>query len=667
MTASQPPENTGIPPASTAVPWAGKDCPASANGWPGSSISRALHRLERIGSWRGWAPVGLLLILGWALYIRLHQLDVFFPGLYKDEADTGDEALFFFHAYKLSDLFTVGTWGGVSRFQWFLTAGFLKLAGANAYGLRLFNVVLSLVGLPIVYGIARKMRMRPFAALIAVFLLATLHWTLSESRMGWPNPIVLLTVPVEVLLAILAMNAGKEWRIGRWVALGLWTVFMLWGFIGAHPVFVAIALWGIWLMATAGLLPWLWRRARPGQAPAEPMPPGDIATGAWRFHPRILLGAALTLSICVAGLLPWVPYYRANPLMLNLRARQTCIYCPGLDVRPEACATDYMNDPAKHPHWPEAYCKWRAAHPNLPSDPLTILKTNIPLALGMFTKTGESDDAAFNICGQPQLSRLTGILFLAALGWMLLRGALTLAMPRLRPWRRPTDSLLLLWMGAFLLFAEALTMPMPKASHGLPLVPALCLIIGQGASDAFAGAAWVRRRGLTALAPLSPHGMVAGRNVIRQALLPLFCAGCLVVLGVVARQEWHWYFTDYYNNHDTYTSFDARAYEMGLFAAHLPGAAPVVLVYAADPYPADVTDFVQGKGRLQPVMCMQDNAPKLDESRMVANPAGLIFTGDPAILAPYEAQWKRQCPNLAYVDHKDRFGQLLFTSAVLPP
>src|SRR5205823_5760346 len=141
--------------------------------------------------------------------------------------------------------------------------------------------------------------------------------------------------------------------------------------------------------------------------------------------------------------------------LLNIRARQTYIYYPGLDISTNHCPDTnptWYTDPAHLDTKPEAFCKWVAAHPKLSPDAATIIATNTKIALGMFTVSGDADDPVFNILGQPQLLALTGMLFLAALWWLILRGGATLLIPWLWRFRRPSDSLLFLWMGAFLFF-----------------------------------------------------------------------------------------------------------------------------------------------------------------------------------------------------------------------
>jgi hypothetical protein len=356
-------------------------------------------------------------------------------------------------------------------------------------------------------------------------------------------------------------------------------------------------------------------------------------------------------------MLPWLPYYRDHPEQINLRARQTFIYYPGLDVSPASCQPGWQE--AHRLRWPEAFCKWMAANPGKATDPWTVIRTNSVIAFGMFTVRGD-DDAVFNIRSQPQLSHLVGVLFLLSLSWILVRGLGTLLLPWFQRFRRPTDSLLLLWMGSFLFFTEIVTMPTPKAQHGLPLVPALCLLIGRAAADGYDGLAWLRRR-------IERLRLTSGLRHGGRILIPAAYAATVVVMVVVARQSWHWYFVDYYNNRATYGQFNPRAYEMGRFAATLPGPAPVVLTYASEPYAGDVTDFVQGKGRLVLVMWIQDGKPMTKPPDQVpANPSGLIFTGDNRVLQPYIDQWQQRYPNLVLVDHVDRYGQLMFRSAVVP-
>jgi hypothetical protein len=624
---------------------------------------------DRIVARRWWGLCGLLLVMGWALFLRLYRLRDFYPGLWKDEADTGEQTIRYMNlSQNLSDLhlFRISTWGGVSEFHWFISSWLVRLTGATAYGLRLVNVIYAVAGLPVMYLLARRLGMRRSAALVAVFLTGTLHWPLVQSRIGVAHPLMLLTVPVEVLLAMLAMESRRIWW---WVGLGLWTDFMLWGFVGTQPIFLAIVFWGVWLLLTSSLQLWSVRRLR-GRASAAlaaaPEAPADADTSLtnprWRFHPRILVGAAIALVVTIVGMLPWLSYYRANPTQWNIRARETFIYYPGLDITPESCTPERAA--ARDIRYPVAYCHWLAAHPTLPGDAWTILTTNTRAALGMFTVRSDSGDSifdnVFDIQGQPLLLPLEGGIFLIATCWIILRGLATILIPPLQRFRRPADSLIFLWFATFLVTTEVLTFPTPQSQHGLPMVPAFCLLIGLATHDAYNGLAWLGR--LLRRDALSPMVQFAGRS-----LVPLAYAASVVVLVVVARQSWRWYFNDYYNNPATYSQFNAPSYQMGDFAASLTGSTPTLLIYSTSGYTGEVLRFMAPSVQIVPALGPDGSTIKvLPGDQVPAHPQGIIFRGPPGVIQPYIDLWRRRVPNLRLQTRYGRYHEPLFQCATVP-
>ena len=602
--------------------------------------------------------------MGWALFFRLYRLQDFYPGLWKDEADTGQQTIRYLNLPRnLSGLhlFRTSTSGGISEFHWFISSWLVRLTGATACGLRLADVIYSMAGLPVMYLIARKLGMRRFAALVAVFLTGTLHWALVPSRMGDTHALKLLTVPIEVLLAMLAMESRRIWW---WVGLALWTDFMLWGLVGTQPIFLAILLWGMWLLLTSSLPPLSVRRIRSRAGAALAAAPGGTPADAdtsltnprWRFHPRILVGAAIALVVTIVGMLPWLSYYRANPTQWNIRARETYIYYPGLDITPKSCTPERAA--ARDIRYPVAYCQWLAAHPTLPGDARTILTANAQAALGMFTVRSDFGggifDNVFDILGQPLLLPLEGGIFLIATCWTILRGLATILISPLRRFRRPADSLIFLWLATFLVTTEVLTFPTPQAQHGLPMVPAFCLLIGLAAHDAYNGVAWLGRL-------MRRHALPAAMRFAGRSLVPLAYVASLVVLVVVARQSWRWYFIDYYNNPGTYSQFNAPSYQMGDFAASLTGSTPTLLIYSIHGYTGEVMRFMAPSVRLVTALWQDGSRIRvLPDEQVPAHPQGIIFEGPSKVIQPYIDLWKQRVPNFRLQTRYGRHHEPLF-------
>ena len=124
------------------------------------------------------------LIMVVALFMRVHRLDIFPPGLFVDEGYEGYSALRILHEgwkpFYLEDVFHAYS------LVLYMLAGWFLVFGATALTLKLFFVFISLLGLVFVYWTFRQLS-GPHTALIALFVLAVMRWHIHFSRNAFPT------------------------------------------------------------------------------------------------------------------------------------------------------------------------------------------------------------------------------------------------------------------------------------------------------------------------------------------------------------------------------------------------------------------------------------------------------------------------------------------------
>lgn len=175
------------------------------------------------------------------------------PGLHGDEAESGIEARNI-NAGKYNTLIGVG-WYDQPLPSFLVQAIGLRLFGDSVSGLRTTSAVVSLLTLPLVYLLARKL-FGDRVALIALVLMACAHWFIAYARLGINyNQTTLLEV-----LAVLAFWHGWQTQKMRWFLLsGLATGAGLYLYFASRLV-------PILLIAFAAYL-FYWQRTGQARAP----------------------------------------------------------------------------------------------------------------------------------------------------------------------------------------------------------------------------------------------------------------------------------------------------------------------------------------------------------------------------------------------------------------
>ncbi len=249
------------------------------------------HKNSRSPSKFGWAL--LLLALGTAVFLRVYNLANWPPGLYRDEAFNGLDALRVLDGEF--DLFFAANNGREPLYIW-LTALSVALFGRTVLAVRLAAAVVGSLTTWLVYKLGRVW-FGWRVGLLAAWLWAITLWPVHLSRIG------LRTILLPAALALtfwLGTEAYRRQIAGWWLAAGV-----AYG-LGFYT-YLAIRFTPLLLLALGAFLLWRGRR-------------DWLRRGAGWF----VLGTAVTL-------LPLTLFYLQNPDLLLGRTGQVSILNPAIN------------------------------------------------------------------------------------------------------------------------------------------------------------------------------------------------------------------------------------------------------------------------------------------------------------------------------------------------
>jgi 4-amino-4-deoxy-L-arabinose transferase-like glycosyltransferase len=249
------------------------------------------HKNHRSPSLFGWAL--LLLALATAVSLRLFNLANWPPGLYRDEAFNGLDALRVLNG-ELSLFFTANN--GREPLYIYLTALSVALFGRTVLAVRLAAAVVGSLTTGLVYQLGRSW-FGWRVGLLAAWLWAITLWPVHLSRLGLR---AVLLPAVLALVFWLGTEAYRRQQPGWWLAAGL-----AYG-VGFYT-YLAIRFTPLLLLAVAAFL--LWRGQRE----------------------RLLRGAGWFLLGTAVALLPLILFYSQNPDLLLGRTGQVSILSPTIN------------------------------------------------------------------------------------------------------------------------------------------------------------------------------------------------------------------------------------------------------------------------------------------------------------------------------------------------
>lgn len=251
----------------------------------------------RTGSFRWeWALLLSAIIVG--ALLRLWRLDAFPPGLYRDEAFNGLDALGVLNGRHA--LFFPANNGREPAYI-YLTAVSIALFGRSVFALRLAAAVAGALITWITYQVGRSWFDRR-VGLLAAWLWAVTLWPLHLSRLGLRVVLLAATLGLTAWLAALALRGDPRRRrqLWLWVAAGA-------AYGAAFYTYLAARFTPLLLLA---LLLWFgWREK------------GRLRLRLWPGALYFGAGALLTL-------LPWLWLFAQQPELLLGRSGQVSIFNP---------------------------------------------------------------------------------------------------------------------------------------------------------------------------------------------------------------------------------------------------------------------------------------------------------------------------------------------------
>ncbi|MBI4505897.1 MAG: NHL repeat-containing protein [Chloroflexi bacterium] len=201
--------------------------------------------------------LGLALLIGVALALRVVWLDRLPPNVTADEADN------LWVIFRIAETGRPGLfdldWKPAPAFSMHLLRAFMAVFGETVFGLRMASALLSALALVPFYALARRVVQAP-AALAAAGLLATGQWYLHFSRAGWEN----VHTALYALLAAWALAIALERVRLRWFAVaGAAAALGLYGYFAGRLVLPALLAYAPCALRWAGAR---WRRVLLGYA-----------------------------------------------------------------------------------------------------------------------------------------------------------------------------------------------------------------------------------------------------------------------------------------------------------------------------------------------------------------------------------------------------------------
>ncbi len=170
-----------------------------------------------------WRRAALVLILGYAAFLRLHALSSAPPGLYRDEAMNGNNALEALESHRFAVFYPENN--GREGLYINVAAAFVGWFGNEAWALRLPAAVFGLLTVAGLYLLGAEC-FGAWTGLAAAFFLATSFWHVNFSRMALRAIAAPCFLAWSVYLLLAGMRRARWWLVaaaGAVYGLGFYT------------------------------------------------------------------------------------------------------------------------------------------------------------------------------------------------------------------------------------------------------------------------------------------------------------------------------------------------------------------------------------------------------------------------------------------------------------
>jgi 4-amino-4-deoxy-L-arabinose transferase-like glycosyltransferase len=158
----------------------------------------------------GWAvAVGMVGVIGVALFFRLYRLDTFLHWAFGDEMTYGLEGQKALHG-QYTSLFSY-TWDAAAATYPYLLAMFQNLFGPSLHTGRMVSVLFGTLTVPLVALCARELGVTWIGSLLAAGLVAVSHWHDHFSRMMLPAVTTAFFLLLAMYTMMVAFRRGRRW------------------------------------------------------------------------------------------------------------------------------------------------------------------------------------------------------------------------------------------------------------------------------------------------------------------------------------------------------------------------------------------------------------------------------------------------------------------------
>jgi len=209
-------------------------------------MSQSQHLYEggnsRQGWWQQhWSAAAMVILIFVGAVMRFWALDHLPPGIYRDEAYEGLDALQVLNG-KLSLFFTANN--GREPLFVYLLSPFVAVLGRSAFALRLLPALTGVLLIPATYALGCELLGRK-AGVFAAALAACSVWALNLSRLALRATLLPL---IAALLLTCLMRGLRLHSLKHMLGAGLLLAFGFYTYLAARFMLIAVGLFAAWLL-----------------------------------------------------------------------------------------------------------------------------------------------------------------------------------------------------------------------------------------------------------------------------------------------------------------------------------------------------------------------------------------------------------------------------------
>lgn len=345
--------------------------------WLGARLLKDEKPAAPVGIWLEVSALLVIILAG--VFFRIHMIQEFPAGCFRDEGQNGNEAINIMKGIVVEGTALpvyIERWTqNAAMYMYFVAASF-EFFGIGVLQIRGVSIVFGILCIPAVYFLARRY-FGVRAAIAGALIIAFLRWHVNFSRIGFLG---IVTVFFVILAIYFTWRVYQKRKTSDFILLGIVAALSLYSYIAARLIPVAIGLFMVYI---------LFREA-----------------SYYRKHwKKVLIGFGVFMVVFA----PLGLYILQHPGNFMSRASTVSIF--NKEMLREIGGV-YVNKDGNVKHWTQLY------------------RENIGKTLAMFNYRGDGNPRHNNHT-VPMLDFVLGIFFVLGIGYALIR------------WRQPFHFLLL--------------------------------------------------------------------------------------------------------------------------------------------------------------------------------------------------------------------------------